>query len=157
MEKCPYCSEQIETNTEKCWFCGNNIARSASHKIFKNDIWFYFSPEWRMGRLEYFCTHIMIMLWCLIISVLILHGPKALWFTGNGTIFFQTISLIAIILPSCYASLMIKIKRFHDLDKSWWFVLFYMIPILWILTSLYLLFFKWTEHDNTFWINTLKK
>ena len=52
--------------------------------------------------------------------------------------------------PLAVGSVMLQIRRLHDLDKSAWFVLLSAIPGVNLLFGLYLLFFKGTDGTNQY-------
>lgn len=49
-----------------------------------------------------------------------------------------------------YSTIVLQIKRWHDLDKSGWFFLLGFIPIVGVVCGVYLLFIKGTDGDNRF-------
>lgn len=61
-----------------------------------------------------------------------------------------SLSPLLLILPFAYTIFCLNIKRLHDLDKSGWFLLLNLIPIVNWGLSIYLLFFKGTEGPNRF-------
>jgi uncharacterized membrane protein YhaH (DUF805 family) len=60
---------------------------------------------------------------------------------------------LILLIPS---SIMIVIKRWHDLGKSGWLTLLLLIPIAGFFIALYLLFAKGTDADNEFGPNPIK-
>jgi len=49
-----------------------------------------------------------------------------------------------------YPTIVMQVKRLHDLDKSWWYLLFLFIPLLNIYISFLILFFKGTTGTNRY-------
>ena len=48
-----------------------------------------------------------------------------------------------------------SINRFHDMNKSWWYILLELVPFLNILIIIWLLVWKWTEWKNNYWEDPL--
>lgn len=53
-------------------------------------------------------------------------------------------------MACCVANIMLIIQRCHDLNKSGWFYLVLVIPVIGIIFALYLLFAKGTEGPNQY-------
>lgn len=108
------------------------------------------SSKWRIWRLDYFwITRIVpTIIFCLIAILYSLFSPK--WDFG-------TILLIYIIFVVYTVSVVIAttIRRFHDMDKSWWYILLLLIPLVNFIFQMLLLFLKWTKGDNRFWADPL--
>lgn len=62
---------------------------------------------------------------------------------------FGIISIILYILV-IYSSIVLQIKRWHDLDKSGWFTLLGFVPLVGIVCFIYILFVVGTKGDNQF-------
>lgn len=61
--------------------------------------------------------------------------------------------LTILFIPS---SIMIMIKRWHDVDKSGWFTLLVFVPIVGFFAALYLIFARGTDAENRFGANPAK-
>lgn len=48
-----------------------------------------------------------------------------------------------------------SINRFHDMNKSWWYILLELVPFLNILIIIWLLAWKWTDWKNNYWEDPL--
>ena len=56
-----------------------------------------------------------------------------------------------VVMPALMIVLLnLSVKRFHDINKSGWYVLLFFLPVVNFLTFLYLLFKKGTEDANPF-------
>ncbi len=113
----------------------------------------FFSYEWRINRSEYifgaifgyfvsflFCALLLILRRHLenffdIIQLTLLWNKIFIWFMG---IFL-------------YSLIVLKIKRFHDFNQRWWFML---IPIYWTIMPI---FWSWTKGENGFWEKIYRK
>lgn len=53
-------------------------------------------------------------------------------------------------IPFVWSSIVLQIKRWHDLDKSGWFVLLGFVPVVNLICMVFLLFIKGTDGTNQF-------
>lgn len=101
-------------------------------RILKND---------RVWRLDYVFWILMIMSFFLAIDFLIII------IDADSYMLLWSIALLITI----YFIVNLSIKRFHDLDESWWWFLSLFVPLANICFFLILLFKKWTPWANDFW------
>ena len=101
----------------------------------------YFSAEGRIKRQPYWLGSIPLVVIQIIVEI-------AVESTGNPT--FAFINLILI-----WPGVMISIKRCHDLDRSGWFSLVLIIPIVQLWPMVELGFFQGTAGPNKFGENPL--
>jgi uncharacterized membrane protein YhaH (DUF805 family) len=107
---------------------------------------FYFSPQGRVNRQQWWLWLIVPIL---IVSIILAYIDVA---TGHfdpetGLGLFSGLFALLVLIPT----IIVHIKRFHDRDKSGWWVLIGIIPILgaiWLLVELG--FLKGTEGPNRF-------
>lgn len=107
---------------------------------------FYFSADGRVNRKQWW---LWLILPVFVISIIMSFVDTA---TGNynpeaGVGLFSGIWALAALIPS----IIVHIKRFHDRDKSGWWVLIGLIPIIgaiWLLIELG--FLKGTPGPNRF-------
>ena len=107
---------------------------------------FYFSPEGRANRKQWW---LWLVLPLMVISILLVFVDMT---TGNynpeaGIGLFSGIFALLSLIPA----IIVHIKRFHDRDKSGWWVLIGLIPIIgaiWLLIELG--FLKGTPGPNRF-------
>ncbi len=78
-----------------------------------------------------------------IIVILVLAG-------ASGIIPILGIALLIYYLAMILPALAVTIRRFHDLDKSGWFILIQLIPIVGPFIILYWFCLKGTDGDNRF-------
>lgn len=101
------------------------------------------STEGRLNRFGFIIILIINIIWWIIVSYLgpILFDANSIRFDSN--VFFLKIPFIAFILIA-------SVNRFHDMNKSGWFVLLLFLPIinLWIL--LWLIIWNWTKWKNSY-------
>ncbi len=98
---------------------------------------FYLSIEGRVGRQDYWMKLFVPILVVAIILGIVARGNTAV------SIVFNLLVL--------WPSLAVSIKRWHDRDKTGWWVLINLIPIIgWIWALVENGFLKGTEGDNRF-------
>ena len=102
-----------------------------------------FTTDGRINRLRYIKYTFAIAISLAAISFIL-----TLALGENST--FGKIAEFIIYIPFAVGSIMLQIRRLHDLDKSGWLVLLQFIPGINVLFSLYLLFFKGTDGTNTY-------
>lgn len=147
---CPKCNGLVDYGTRFCPHCGNAFGvwnnQVVSQTNFqttqnlyvnsdeKNDIFNdYFSPKGRIGRKNFWIRNIALGFLLGMIEFLLLDSG------GLGLVLYTITSLIGI-----YISVIFGIKRWHDLDKSGWFVLSHIL----FLPALYVCFVKGTTGPN---------
>lgn len=113
----------------------NNINRqNMTVRVIRQSI---FSSKGRINRLPYFLYSL---------------GVGVVCFFAVGICFTGILAIIGIplIMACCVANIMLIIQRCHDLNKSGWFYLVLVIPVIGIIFALYLLFAKGTEGPNQY-------
>lgn len=98
----------------------------------------------RIWRLDYFLLGIFNNL--ILILFIIIFASLNLLETGFA-IFF----LICLFFIWSFFGITALIKRFHDIDMSWWCCLYCLIPFIGYFVPLILLFVPWTPWENRFW------
>lgn len=100
----------------------------------------FFTLDGRLSRLPYFKCIVMIWIISAVVAWLIDSSSSTL------------ISLIGIVvsLAMIGVSISFSVRRLHDIDKSGWFLLIAIIPLIGFLFQLYLIFAKGTEGVNRF-------
>ena len=95
---------------------------------------FLFSFEGRINRKPYWLFSLAVSILVVIISVII---QSILNFQGSGTTpqeFQNIMNIVAILF--LWPALAVQVKRWHDIDKSGWFVLFNLIPFVGVFINL---------------------
>lgn len=133
----------------------NKWNKKENNIVFKNKILFYLSPKWRVWRLEFLWFNFIISILSWIIAIGLFYLWEKIWLTEYWKELFWLILFIPLWLLVLYFFITIRIKRLHDLNKSWWYIFLFFIPILNIFFWIYLLFFKWTKGDNNYWTDPL--
>jgi uncharacterized membrane protein YhaH (DUF805 family) len=92
---------------------------------------FYLSPQGRVGRQDWWLKYVLAFI---VVSVVasVLDASLGLVDPETG---YGPISIIAV-LVMLYPAIVVNIKRFHDRNKSGWWVLIVLIPFvgaLWLL------------------------
>ena len=103
-----------------------------------------FSPEGRANRSWYF-WHILLD------DLAIFTAGAALMVLGVITgLPFLFLPAMGVFLAGAWAGMCITIKRLHDLGRSGWHLLLFMVPIYNLYLGLVLLFKKGTDGPNEF-------
>ncbi len=105
----------------------------------------------RLGRLRYFGYSVVatVLLYLgMVFAVALIAGlsggnPEAIWPTLMGVYAVAGIAGLVI-------SVFLGVQRLHDLDKSGWLWLLFLVPIVNILFSFYLLFAPGSEGENQY-------
>lgn len=102
-----------------------------------------FNYHGRLNRMEYIRRCLIYALAAIAMSV---------FSSFLGTIDYNLGMLMEIIIYAITipVSVCLAIRRLHDLDKSGWFYLISLVPVVNALLGLYLLFAKGTEGDNQY-------
>lgn len=106
---------------------------AALSPLGKSDFWF--SPKGRVPRLPYFAGLLLAGLTMQLGRVVQL--PFVLF-------------TIPVTLLCLYVSFVLAIKRAHDRNRSGWFVLLYLVPLVQLWPTIELLFFRGTVGPNRF-------
>ncbi|MGH6792259.1 MAG: DUF805 domain-containing protein [Methyloceanibacter sp.] len=107
---------------------------------------FYFSPQGRVNRQQWW---LWLILPVLVITAILsmIDGATGRFDPETGLGLFSGLFSLLVLIPS----IIVHIKRFHDRDKSGWWVLIGLIPIIgaiWLLIELG--FLKGTPGPNRF-------
>ena len=113
----------------------------------KNNI---FTAEGRLNRLKYFKYLLAFNFGMLFISFILSFIVGIVTAMLGLPEFIVSLFAYAISIPIAVGDVMLQIRRLHDLDKSGWFALLSLIPIINFCLGLYLLLFKGTEGDNRY-------
>lgn len=112
-----------------------------------SDLWVY-SMEGRLGRLRYIAYSFGLSLLIQFIAG-IAGGISAVLPGDIGAAVMMIVIIVAYIML-LVTSFFIMVKRLHDVNKSAWFLLLFLVPLINILFGLYLLFAPGTDGDNNF-------
>lgn len=102
------------------------------------------STDWRLNRLPFlfiFIFNIIGYFWVWLFWPIIFDPTNVQY---DNYVFFLKSPFIALLLIA-------SVNRFHDMNKSWWFVLLELIPIINIWILVWLLIWKWTDWKNNYW------
>lgn len=143
--ECPYCKEEIRDGAIKCKHCGSMLATSGGGDGTLTLGELFFSFQGRVTRSTYWLKYYLpyIAIYVLLIGLDVVAGSAD---TNAGIGIFSGIFALAAIWPS----LAISVKRCHDRNRSGWFLLIGLIPIVnfWLLIELG--FLRGTEGPNQY-------
>lgn len=172
---CPKCGNQMSADTKFCPKCGglnpkfsamnNNIHNNPSSnsiskiEIIKQD---YTSFTGRLNRKPFILRSILVS----IILGILLCIVDAMFEDTLGLDEFGTLTTVQstpeIILScifyliSAVINISLAVRRWHDLNKSGWFTLLYIIPFVNGIVMLYLIFAKGTSGSNKYGLDPLQ-
>ena len=106
----------------------------------------------RLNRIGYFLASVYVSLPLLLAYVLLItaHGGKASPGLIAGANVLTLIVGIIVCLLAIPIGLSVGIRRWHDLNKSGWFLLLGFIPIVSFFVAIYLIFFPGTKGPNDY-------
>ena len=110
----------------------------------------------RSRRKEYWLFHLAIIV--VFVAVVILFGGSGVLFEPNApetsiTAVLVVIAALALVIPS----LAVQVRRFHDQNRSGWFVLIGLIPYIGSLIVFVFMLLPGTPGDNRFGPNPREK
>lgn len=161
MNSCKKCGKPIGTNDQFCQFCGAQIpSKEKAQKSIVSHIKNLFSG--RIGRKNWFFGFMGIMVVFLATSGIIFLISKLL-----ATILPDSVSIITgwtggLLILALFAINFILLismhtRRFHDIGKSAWWLLLFLMPLVNLLALLYLLIKKGQTASNQYGNEPLKK
>jgi uncharacterized membrane protein YhaH (DUF805 family) len=108
-----------------------------------------FSFHGRIGRLRYLAYGWGMMMALMIIAIP-LAGGSAMMGGGEamGTVALLVVSLVYI--AAMVLSVMFGKRRLNDLNRTGWWMLALLIPIVGLLLAIYMMFFAGTDGDNNY-------
>lgn len=110
------------------------------------DLTDYLSPRGRFARKHYFMSQLLGIVLLFIVSVLANMAKEAA--SPMNVICIGTALLLAV--ATVVFSFFWAIRRLHDLGKSGWLSLLFLIPIVNFFFWLWLLFFKGDHRENEY-------
>jgi uncharacterized membrane protein YhaH (DUF805 family) len=119
-----------------------------------------FSPKGRFSRLSYLAwLFIISMLYSCVLFIVVGIGIVALLQTGSqnpadllqsGLGYFVIFLTVIVIIAFTVVNICIAIRRIHDLNKSGWLWLLFLLPIVNIIFGIYIMCAKGTVGDNNY-------
>lgn len=108
-----------------------------------------FSFSGRIGRLRYL-AYSMAATIALMVVLIPFIGFSAMMDPTTGMSSFGWIAYILVNIVSLVIAVMFGKRRLNDLNRSGWFFLLLIIPLVNLLLIIYLLFFSGTDGDNNY-------
>lgn len=122
---------------------------TGQQELYSPDI---FSFSGRIGRLRYLAYGIGISFLLMIIMMFLmpLLGLSAMAAGEAGMSMLGIIVLGAFYIATIVFSVMFGKRRLNDLNRSGWWILLFIVPIVNLLLAIYLIFFPGTDGSNNF-------
>jgi len=109
-----------------------------------------FSPKGRFGRLSYLAWGVVLGVFSwILMGVFAVLGVDVTQGSANGAV-MAGIAMLVINLAVIVFGFIFGIRRLHDLDKSGWMILLFLVPIANLILILYLIFGRGSEGANRF-------
>jgi uncharacterized membrane protein YhaH (DUF805 family) len=99
----------------------------------------------RYNRAKYALIMLIVAIPLIILRIVALEVDLGDKFIGILKVVFEILGVVAIAV-----SLPITVKRLHDVDKSGWYCLLFLVPVANVILGFYLLFKKGTQGINRF-------
>lgn len=108
--------------------------------------------EGRWNRKKFWLYPLTFLIPIVLLILITVAGISIMWDAYKESTFNTILSLISFpyFLLIFYVSIAAYIKRFHDLNRSGWWILLMMIPIIGWGFQIYAAFFKGTQGPNRF-------
>lgn len=113
-----------------------------------------YTTQGRLNRLPYIKYVVVLTIISFILNFIATSVAALL--TGNAEGTLAHILSVVVTLPLSVGSIMIAIRRLHDLNRSGWFLLAVIIPILNVILGIYMLCFKGTDGANKYGADPLE-
>ncbi|MBR7025121.1 MAG: DUF805 domain-containing protein [Selenomonadaceae bacterium] len=107
-----------------------------------------YTTEGRLNRLRYFKYYLILVLVSAVIAFVV--GFIGGFITGNPESILVKVPGGIISLITSIGGIMLGIRRLHDLNKSGWFMLLLLVPLVNLLFLLYLWFMPGTQGYNRY-------
>lgn len=183
---CPNCGAKIREDAKFCASCGQKISVDSSPKIelkksspaqldapptsplqenysppedttphYKEDVTIreiFLTSEGRLNRWRYFCRSMMLAAPALLLYLILLgldYGNSADGAVGALGVLFYCLFMIV-------PSVMLAVRRLHDLNKSGWYYLAIFVPFVNLPFSLYVIFAPGTVGANKYGADPLE-
>jgi uncharacterized membrane protein YhaH (DUF805 family) len=107
----------------------------------------FFSPGCRIGRLRYFSHYSLFTLGCYV--ALAVFGVIAALLGDGASVIVGVMGVLMGIAAMVVGFIMVA-QRLHDLNRSGWFMLLFLIPLINIVVMLYVFFWPGTAGQNDY-------
>lgn len=107
-----------------------------------------FTTQGRLNRLPYLKYFLGLLLVSILLNSVLAFIFTILTGSAEGTLF--KILSVVVALPVSVLSVMCAIRRLHDLNRSGWFVILALIPLINVFFEIYLLCFRGTQGPNKY-------
>ncbi len=107
----------------------------------------FFSPSCRIGRLRYFAHYSLFTLGCYALMALL--GVLAA-LLGEAAAAIVAVAGVIMGIGAIVIGFIMVAQRLHDLNRSGWFMLLFLIPLINIVVMLYVFFWPGTAGQNDY-------
>ena len=115
----------------------------------------FFRHDNRINRKRYNLRQLALSPVYLLIMYVSAFMVAGLWFRDETVAAIVTVIMTVLFFATIISSLMLIIRRLHDLNRPGWFIIGIILPVVNIALLIYLSFFKGTEGPNQYGPNPL--
>lgn len=117
---------------------------------FQHDSTRVFSLVQRIGRLRYLCYNMLFATGIPFLLGIVLAIVLPSFAEGGSDDLVVSIATVVFYIPLLFISVVLMVRRLHDLNQSGWLSLLYLVPLVNLFFALYLTFAKGTDGENQF-------
>ena len=115
----------------------------------------FFRHDNRINRKRYNLRQLFLSPVYLLVMFVAVFMATGLWFRDETVAAIVTVIMAVLLFVAIISSVMLMIRRLHDLNRPGWFCIGMVLPAIGIALLVYLSFFKGTEGPNQYGPNPL--
>ena len=110
----------------------------------------FFRYDNRINRKRYNLRQLILSPVYLLVMFVAVFMATGLWFRDETVAAIVTVIMAVLLFVAIISSVMLMIRRLHDLNHSGWFCIGMVLPVINIALLIYLSFFKGTDGFNQY-------
>ena len=115
----------------------------------------FFRYDNRINRKRYNLRQLILSPVYLLVMFVAVFMSTGLWFRDETIAAIVTVIMAVMLFVAIISSMMLMIRRLHDLNRPGWFCIGMVLPVISIVLLIYLSFFKGTEGPNQYGLDPL--